>query len=118
MLALAEALPQGDWKAVGDLMAASHESLRNLYQVSCPELDFLVDKGRELGSLGSRMTGAGFGGCTLHFSPPSRTVSFLHELATGYHRRFGIEPQAFVCRAAGAVEEVIPDNQDRSKNQT
>ena len=83
------------------MMAASHESLRDLYQVSCPELDFLVETGRELGSLGSRMTGGGFGGCTVHFVPVANTVAFLSEMAARYQSRFQIQSQSFVCRAGG-----------------
>ena len=109
VLAFAQALSKGDWAAVGGLMAASHESLKTLYQVSCDELDFLVDTGRQLGSLGSRMTGAGFGGCTLHFVPTAGAASFLSELAARYQKRFNVEPHIFVCRPAGAVEEMRPD---------
>jgi galactokinase len=108
VLCMAEALPRGDWQEVGKLMAASHESLRDLYQVSCPELDFLVETGRELGSLGSRMTGGGFGGCTVHFVPVANTVAFLSEMAERYESRFQIQSQSFVCRAGGAVEEMSP----------
>ncbi len=108
VLAFAEALARPDWQAVGDLMAASHESLKTLYQVSCEELDFMVENGRELGSLGSRMTGAGFGGCTVHFVPSSGVTRFLGELAARYQRRFRIDPQMFVVHPGSAVEEVRP----------
>lgn len=109
VLAFVEALPRGDWPAVADLLAASHNSLRDLYEVSCPELDFLVDAGRQAGSLGSRMTGGGFGGCTLHFVPTSGAVDFLSELAARYRERFHLDARCFVCQAAGAGEEVRPE---------
>jgi galactokinase len=65
-LAAADLLARGDWAGVGRLMAASHRSLRDDYEVSTPRLDFLVDTALELpGVLGSRMTGGGFGGCTI-----------------------------------------------------
>ncbi|MEM9657901.1 MAG: galactokinase, partial [Planctomycetota bacterium] len=68
-LRASEALRNGDWPQVGELMYASHASLREDYQVSCPELDLLVELAQEIGSdggvIGSRMTGGGFGGCTV-----------------------------------------------------
>ena len=63
------ALPRGDWARVGELMYASHASLRDDYEVSCEELDLLVELARKHGDsgavIGSRMTGGGFGGCTV-----------------------------------------------------
>lgn len=108
VLAMAEALPRGDWSTVGELLADAHASIRDLYEVSCPELDFLVDTGRKLGSLGSRMTGGGFGGCTLHFVRTADTVEFLSELADRYRKRFNLEARCFVCRAAGGGREIKP----------
>ena len=62
----AEAIGRGDWPTVGRLMLASHASLRDDYQVSCEELDLLVELAAECdGVIGSRMTGGGFGGCTI-----------------------------------------------------
>jgi galactokinase len=107
VLFFAQALERGDWREVGELMAESHDSLKNLYQVSCPELDFMVDAARELGSLGSRMTGGGFGGCTIHFVEAGQAEGFAAELATRYRRHFGIRAQIFPCLAAGAASEVI-----------
>lgn len=108
MLRFAEALARGDWGAAGELMAESHESLKNLCQVSCAELDYLVETGRSLGSLGSRMTGGGFGGCTIHFVPAERAQEFSAEMAARYRRHFGVRAQIFSCRAAGAAAEVSP----------
>jgi galactokinase len=106
VLAMVEALPRGDWSAVAGLLAASHASLRDLYEVSCPELDFLVDTGRHLGSLGSRMTGGGFGGCTLHFVRTTDAVAFLSELSKRYRKRFDLDARCFVCHAAGGGKEI------------
>jgi galactokinase len=66
----------------------------------------MVDAGRQLGSLGSRMTGGGFGGCTIHFLPAEQAAEFSAELATRYRRHFGIRAQIFPCLAAGAASEV------------
>jgi galactokinase len=109
VLAFAEALERNDWKAAGELMFQSHESLKRLYEVSCEELDFMVDVGRELGSLGSRMTGGGFGGCTIHFVPASQAGAFSAELAARYQQRFGIQPQVFASTAAGGAAEQVSD---------
>jgi len=102
----AEALENNDWKAAGEAMFQSHASLRDLYEVSCAELDFMVEAGRELGSFGSRMTGGGFGGCTIHFVPAARADNFSSELASRYQRQFGIQPQVFACAAAGGAAEI------------
>jgi galactokinase len=61
-----EALRRGDWPRLAELIAASHASCRDLYEVSCPELERHVRAGSEAGALASRLTGAGFGGCVLH----------------------------------------------------
>jgi galactokinase len=63
------ALRAGDWPALGALMDASHESLRDDYEVSCEELDVAVDAARDAGALGARMTGGGFGGCVIALVP-------------------------------------------------
>jgi len=61
-----EALRSADWPQLADLINASHASCRDLHEISCPELERLVEAAAEAGALGSRLTGAGFGGCTLH----------------------------------------------------
>ena len=67
-------------------MNASHDSLRDDYEVSCPELDLLVDTARSLpGVLGSRMTGAGFGGCTVHLVRADAVPSFIDALSRDYY---------------------------------
>jgi len=106
VLRFGEALEKGDWTAIADLMAESHESLKNLYQVSCTELDFMVETGRSLGSRGSRMTGGGFGGCTIHFVLAQQAEQFSAEMAARYRRQFGVRAQIFSCQAAGAAAEV------------
>ncbi len=66
MLAV-ENLKKNNILSFGKLLYLSHYGLRDLYEVSCPELDFIVDEGKKIkGVMGGRMTGAGFGGCTLH----------------------------------------------------
>jgi galactokinase len=108
VMAFLEALPRGDWDAVGRAMAGSHAGLRDEFEVSCPELDFLAEQGRALGSWGSRMTGGGFGGCTVHFVKAGSGEDFLRDLCAAYQAKFRIDAQGFICHPGHAVEEVRP----------
>jgi galactokinase len=104
----AEALKQSDWATVGRLMYASHDSLRDDYEVSCKELDILVEIAREISSaggvIGSRMTGGGFGGCTVSLVRAKSVEAIAAKLQESYKQRSGIEPTIFLSRpAAGAM---------------
>jgi galactokinase len=103
-LAAAEALRGRDWPAVGKLMYASHASLRDDYEVSCPELDVLVECAREVGPkggvIGSRMTGGGFGGCTVTLVMTGRESEIADKISREYKGRTGIEATAFVTKPA------------------
>jgi galactokinase len=77
-------------------MYASHESLRDDYAVSSPELDTLVELAREFdGTIGARMTGGGFGGCTVNLVRAERAAAFGEFIAGAYERRTGIAPQIY-----------------------
>jgi galactokinase len=90
------ALQAGDVAAFGDLMNASHESLRVLYEVSCSELDTMVYLARELdGVYGARMTGGGFGGCTVNLVDASAADEFRSRIARAYRAKTGIEPEIY-----------------------
>jgi N-acetylgalactosamine kinase len=78
----------GDAEAFGALMNASHESCATDYAVSCPELDALVEVARKGGALGSRLTGAGFGGCTVNLVPKERLAAFCENVTTGYYEGY------------------------------
>src|SRR5579871_26510 len=108
VMSFMDALPRGDWDAVRELMAGSHAGLRDEFEVSCPELDFLAERGRALGSLGSRMTGGGFGGCTVHFVRTGAGDAFLRELMAAYQAEFQRDAEGFICSSGRAVEEVKP----------
>jgi len=103
-LALAAALGAGDLERAGRLLDESHASLRDLYQVSCPELDLVTDLAHsQPGCFGARMTGAGFGGCALALVQARHTSAFLDSMARTYHAQSGREGAFFACRpAAGA----------------
>jgi galactokinase len=92
------------WKAAGELMYASHYSLRDDYEVSCVELDAVVEIARgiglEGGVYGCRMTGGGFGGCTVALVKTEAVAAITKKLAEDYHRKTGIEASQFVSRPA------------------
>ncbi len=96
-----------DLERMGRLMVESHLSLRHDYEVSCPELDFLVDTAVGIdGVLGARMTGGGFGGCTVNLLRRGVGERFRGEIAQAYQERFGLIPQIFDCRPSQGAGEV------------
>jgi galactokinase len=102
-----EALKRGDVAAFGQLMNASHVSLRDDYEVSCEELDIMVEAGWEQeGVAGARMTGAGFGGCTVNLVRSERAQVFKKRVANAYQEATGIAPDIYVCRAAEGVRRL------------
>jgi len=104
VLAAVAALERGDAEEVGKLLYASHASLRDLFEVSTPELDFLVEWGLSHGALGARLVGGGFGGVTLHLVPAEGKEAYSAGLLRAYRERFGLEAQAWEVRPApGAV---------------
>jgi galactokinase len=108
VLDAAEALRAGDLTRVGALMSASHASLRDDYAVSGPELDVLVEEAEAAGALGARLTGAGFGGCTVNLVRPGEADAFAVTVAARYAERTGREAEVFVVREnreAGVVAQ-------------
>ncbi len=102
--AAAAAIAAGDADAFGALMYASHASLRDDYQVSCPELDLLVELARGVeGVYGARMTGGGFGGCTVSLVRADAVARLEAAIVDQYHNATGRRPQVFVCRASDGV---------------
>lgn len=98
--ALAAALRTGDLVAAGRLLDESHASLRDLYEVSCPELDILTGVARGLeGVYGARLTGAGFGGCAIALADARRAAHLAHAIEARYGERSGRAGACFVARA-------------------
>ncbi len=96
----ARALTEGDLLRVGKLMCASHDSLRDLYEVSCVELDIMVEAAKGLpGFIGGRMTGGGFGGCTVNLVREQNAHDFAQQIASRYLKATGIKPQVYLCAA-------------------
>jgi galactokinase len=94
-------LGDGDLVRFGELMNASHESLRDDYEVSSKELDILVELARKQpGVLGARMTGAGFGGCTVNLVLAEAAAAFAENVRKGYQEALGMKAETYVCRAS------------------
>lgn len=101
----ARALTQGDLSRVGQLMGASHNSLRDLYEVSCRELDLMVEAAEGLpGLCGGRMTGGGFGGCTVNLVQEENAEEFAKRIAERYREATGIRPQVYLCSAEDGAQ--------------
>ena len=104
----AAALRAGDTDRLGVLFAASQDSLRDDYEVSLPQIDALVQIARAHGSLASRMTGGGFGGCTVNLVPEAAWERFVRGVAADYPARTGRKPVIFRCRVVdGASLEQV-----------
>jgi galactokinase len=102
----AEALLEaGDIQSFGKLMNACHVSLRDLYEVSCPELNVMVNIAQALdGCYGARLTGAGFGGCTANLVVNEQAETFAQALAQGYEAETGLRPEIYITRASNGAE--------------
>jgi galactokinase len=104
-LLMADAFRRGDLPSAGELMYAGHASLRDLYQVSIPELDTMVDAARSIpGCYGARLTGAGFGGCTIQLVEREKAEAFAETLATKYFDATGIPPEVILSQAAEGAQ--------------
>jgi galactokinase len=104
----ADAIKAGDFDTFGRLMYASHISLRDDYEVSCPELDLMIELARRQdGVFGARMTGGGFGGCTINLVKNSAVREFRARVAAAYEGITNMAPQIFVSTAAERAGEVL-----------
>ena len=102
-----EAMRRGDVAALGALMDASHQSLRDDYEVSSEALDAMVEAARaHPACYGARMTGAGFGGCAVAIIDASRADDFVPSVAADYENRTGNTPAIYVCQATNGAEVV------------
>ncbi len=102
-------LRQNDYDKFGELLYASHEGLRDEYQVSCRELDVLVDAATNIdGVLGARMMGGGFGGCTLNLVDRESAEEFKSKISESYRRETGKVPQLYECSLMPGTD-LVPD---------
>jgi galactokinase len=94
-------LQAGDMPAFGALVSDCHASLRDLFEVSCPELDVMVKIAQSLpGCYGARLTGAGFGGCTVNLVAEAHAQAFTHALGEAYQQKTGRKAEIYISRAS------------------
>jgi galactokinase len=106
-VAAAEALIKGDLEELGRLMAEAHWSYSKDFEASCEEADAMVELAQGLpGLIGARLTGGGFGGCTINLVEQSQAQTFQEELAELYAGQTGIVPQIYICRASGGAHRL------------
>jgi galactokinase len=107
VVAAGEALENSDLRRFGQLMNESHQSLRDDFEVSCAELDLMVElAGGVEGVYGARMTGGGFGGCTVNLVARDKVDDFEKVVAADYQKQTGLKPDIYVCSAAKGAEEL------------
>src|SRR5882757_9956771 len=113
---VAELFEQGKVVGLRELMAASHESMRDDYEISCRELDVMVEiAGRQRGVYGARMTGGGFGGCTINFVDAEHAAEFQARVSAEYEAAIGLRPDIYICEASQGAELVEAAAQDLTK---
>lgn len=107
VLEAGEALQNRDLKTFGGLMNESHRSLQDDYEVSSKELDLMVELANQVdGVYGARMTGGGFGGCTVNLVAKDKVSEFKRRIASGYEEATKMKPEIFVCEPADGAGEV------------
>ncbi len=106
VLAFANDLKNDQWQNLPKYMLDSHLSLKNLYEVTCEELDFLVEKALEYGAFASRMTGGGFGGSTVNLVPQEIIDRWIEKIKTSYEDKFGFKPEILVLETSDGVREI------------
>ncbi len=101
------ALSENDLLAFGKLMNASHDSLRDLYEVSCEELDVMVEEALKIeGTIGARMTGAGFGGCTVNIVKQDAIENFVENVSKNYFERTGLTAEIYIATVGDGVKKI------------
>lgn len=104
----AEAMKNNDIALFGQYMNESHDSLQFDYEVTCPELDYVVNMGRKIdGVLGIRMTGAGFGGCTVSIVEGSSVDEYIEKVGKNYEEKTGIKPDFYVTETGDGGKEIL-----------
>ncbi len=107
-----QALERGDLQLFGEKMYSSHQGLQHDYEVSCSELDFLVEQARKSDAvLGARMMGGGFGGCTINLVKNSELNAFTEQMAKAYKQQFGIELKTYVAQIVDG-SSLLPADDD------
>lgn len=108
-------LQQNNLTEFGNLMFKSHEGLSNLYEVSCKELDFLVELAKESSYvIGARMMGGGFGGCTINIIKENGIEEFLSATTAAYQRKFQIDPEIYHVKTMDGTHEIKIADEEKS----
>ena len=103
----ADLFAQGKTGGLREVMAASHQSMRDDYEISCRELDVMVEiAGRQPGVYGARMTGGGFGGCTINLVAADHAAEFQRQVSAEYNAAIGLQPDIYICEASQGAELV------------
>ena len=111
-----EAFRRGNIKALGPLMRDSHRSLRDDYEVSCKELDLMVEIAMaQPGLIGARMTGGGFGGCTINLVESAAVSDFKRNVAEKYFSKTGLTPEIYVSPASEGAQQMALEENERTK---
>ena len=106
-VAAEKALEKGDLKELGRLMAEAHKSYSGDFEGSCVEADLMVELAQDIpGLIGARLTGGGFGGCTINLVEQTQAKAFATELGRRYAAKTSIEPQIHVCHASGGAHKL------------
>ena len=95
VLTVCNALEKDDYETVGKMMFATHYGLSKEYEVSCEELDYLVEIAQECGVTGSRIMGGGFGGCTINLVKDDRYDQFIHTATEKFTTKYGHVPEVY-----------------------
>lgn len=102
-----KALENGDLRGFGQKMYETHEGLSKEYEVSCPELDFLVEHSQDFETVvGARMMGGGFGGCTINLIKTDAVDEFIEKMSFAYHQAFNIQLQTYIVNISNGVEVI------------
>jgi galactokinase len=110
---VAEIFESGKTEGLRELMAESHESMRDDYEISCRELDVMVEiAGQQPGVYGARMTGGGFGGCTINLVDAEHAAEFQGQTSAEYRAATGLRPDIYICEASQGAElvQALTDN--------
>lgn len=108
VLDVVAALQQGDVQQAGVLMFASHAGMRDEYQITTPEIDFLVDRAKEQdGVLGARMMGGGFGGCTINLLKKEHQAATIEHMVQPYQTAYELAPEVYELALSNGVERVL-----------
>ena len=102
-------LEENDLKGFGDCLYGSHKGLQHMYEVSCKELDFLVDFSKDVEHvIGSRMMGGGFGGCTINLIHMDKVEEFIENAKTAYKEKFDLELSPIIVKISDGVSKIDP----------